>query len=212
MACLGEGEGPATENSVTPIVPSYDVAGSVFDSLAALSSSAGVPGARVSIGGRVTVTDSVGAFTVADVDSGTVTVRVEIPAYEPLNIQILNDGNRRITIGLRRYAPMITGFVIAGDSAVTTVVDLQGRKTIDRWSQSNATLEGGGAPLTLYGNQMVWRAVDDFTWNVIFDATGIQQVDWNLHDVAGFRFAAACQAPEGCDHLFEREPSDGPES
>ena len=209
MACLGKGEGPATETTVTTTVPSYEVVGSVFDSLAGLRSFGGVPDALVSIGGRVTVTDSLGEFTVADVDSGTVMVRVQIPAYEPLDVQVLNDGNRRLTIGLRRYAPMVTGFVVAGDSAVTTVVDLQGRKTIDRWSQSNATLAGTGSPLTLYGSQMVWRPLDDFTWTVTFDATGVQQVDWDLHDVTGFWFAAACQAPAGCDHLFEREPSTG---
>lgn len=208
-ACLGGGEGPVTENTVPPTVPSYDVAGNLFDSLAALLSTGGVPNARISIGGRVAITDSMGGFLVADVDSGNTTVLVELPSYEPLTMQILNDGNQRIAVGLRRYAPMVTGIAIAGDSAVTTVVDLQGRKSIDRWSASSVTVEGAGPVLTLLGSQMRWRPVDDFTWIVVFDAPAIRRVDWDLRDVTGFRFSTSCQAPDRCDHLIQREPSGG---
>ncbi|MEE8061904.1 MAG: hypothetical protein V3T16_08735 [Gemmatimonadales bacterium] len=208
-ACLGGGEGPATENTVRPPVPSYDVEGTLFDSLAARVSDGRVANARVSINGRAATTDSMGGFAVADVDSGTATVRVELPSYEPVNMQILNDGNLRLAIGLRRYTPMVTRFAIAGDSAMTTVVDLQGRKTIDRWLASNATVEAAGGPLTLLGLEMRWRAVDDFTWVVVFNAPGIQRVEWDLRDVTGFRFSASCQAPDRCDHLIQRDLSGG---
>ena len=208
-ACLGGGEGPTTENTVRPTVPSYTVVGTLFDSLAALRSSGLVANAPLRINGRPAITDSAGGFVVADVDSGNAVVSVEHPSYEPLTLQILIDGNQQVAVGLRRYAPIITSFVVYADSAVTTVVDLQGRKTIDRWSGSNATLDGTGGTVTLIGSQMRWLPVDDFTWTIVFDVRGIQNVDWDLHDVAGFRFSVRCQAPDQCDHLIPLEPTGG---
>jgi hypothetical protein len=124
-------------------------------------------------------------------------------------LQIENDGNQRVAIGLRRYSPIITSFEVYADSAVTTVVDLQGRKSVDRWSGSKATLDGLAGPMTLIGSQMRWRPVDGFTWKIVFDVSGIQSVDWDLHDVNGFTFSVRCQAPDMCDHLIQREPNGG---
>jgi hypothetical protein len=75
-ACLGDGEGPATENTIRPTVPSYTVVGTLFDSLAALRSSGRVANAPMNINGRSGITDSAGAFIMAVVDSGTAIVRV----------------------------------------------------------------------------------------------------------------------------------------
>jgi hypothetical protein len=208
-ACLGDGEGPTTENTVRPTVPSYTVVGVLFDSLAALRSSGLVANAPLRINGRPAITDTVGGFTVADVDSGNAVVRVEHPSYEPLTLPFLIDGNLQIAVGLRRYSPLITSFAVYPDSAVTTVVDLQGRKSVDRWSGSNATLDGADGSVTLIGSEMRWIPVDAFTWIIVFDVRGIQNVDWDLHDVTGFRFSVKCQAPDMCDHLIQREPTGG---
>ena len=201
-ACLGSGEGPVTENPLSGTVPKYTVVGTVFDSLASLRANAGVPNAAVSVGGKPTVTDAAGQFAVSLVDSGMIAIRVEIPDYEPRTQMFLNDGSRSAAVPLRRYAPLVTGFLVAGDSAMTTVVDLQGRKSMDRWTESRATVQtGGGATLTILGQQMVWQPIDDFTWTVVLHAPGLIALDWSLEDVTGFRFVTQCQAPDRCEHL-----------
>jgi hypothetical protein len=102
---------------------------------------------------------------------------------------------------------LITAFFPAGDSTRLTVVDLQSRKTVERWHRTRATLANDTTQWTQQGDQWDWHAVDGFTWLVSMPSTeGAEEFRFDIYDVTGAVSHAVCRVDSGCDHLDEVDP------
>lgn len=192
-----------------PAQPRFTVTGMVYDSLASLLGPAEAPsGVRVSIDGVVGITDAEGRFTLTGVLGGThVPFELLSLEYEPHTGTMRVDRDLTVSLSLRRLAPLITAFFPAGDSTRITVVDLQSRKTVERWQRTRATLSSGTAQWTQHGDQWVWTVVDIFTWMVSLPSTtGAENFHFDIHDATGSVSHAVCRVDSGCDHLWPPRP------
>ncbi len=203
LACVGSGEGPASPSGIQPPRPQYAVTGTVFDS--ALGTP--VAGVRLQVSGTQTTTDGQGRYT-ALADSGVVDFVSWDRAYEPLNLRRLVDRPGRVDVNLRRLAPLIARFRVEGNSVLARVLDLQGRKTINRWTGTRVVLQGDGFETSLLANRWIWRAVDHLAWDVTIDAgrPDVDHVLWEVRDSEGGEFSVTCEAPSRCDGLPSIEP------
>jgi hypothetical protein len=163
---------------------------------------------RVSIDGVVGVTDADGRFTLTGVLGGTqVPFELLSLEYEPHTGTMNIDRDLTVSLPLRRLAPLITAFFPAGDSTRITVVDLQSRKTVERWQRTQATLANATAQWTQFGGQWVWTPIDIFTWTVSMPNTaGAEDFRFDIHDATGFASHAVCRVDSGCDHLWPPRP------
>lgn len=194
-----------------PDQPRFTVTGVVYDSLASRIGPAPAAAAvRVSVNGVVDITDLQGRFTVTEVLGGShVPFELLSQEYEPRADTMPIDRDLTVSLPLRRLAPLITAFFPAGDSTRFIVVDLQSRKTVERWQRTRATLANGTAQWTQYGNQWVWTPVDIFTWLVLMPRTaGAEDFRFDIHDATGSVSYAVCRVDSGCDHLgpYEADP------
>jgi len=187
-----------------PAGPRFIVTGGVYDSLASqVGSARPAPGVRVSVNGRVDITDAEGRFTITRVLGGS-RVRFELLSleFEPDTGTMRVDRNLTVYFPLRRLAPLITAFFPAGDSTRITVVDLQTRKAVERWQLTQATLTNGPTAWTQHGDQWAWHPVDSITWLVSMPSTaGAEEFRFDIHDVTGSASHAVCRVDSGCDHL-----------
>lgn len=190
----------------------FTVNGVVYDSLAnAVGVGGAVTGAMISINGVPATSDGQGRFTaegVSGTDHGLILVQSR--AHETLEVSLAIDGDFSISLGLRRYAPLMTEFMPSGDSTRFRVVDLQNRKTVERWQATRATLHSATGEWTEHGDQWVWTPIDDFTWLVSMQGTtDAEEFEFTIHDVTGFSSSAHCQVDSGCDHLASSGQPDG---
>ena len=190
--------------SPDPAGSRFTVSGTVYDSLAReLGGDWAASAVRVSVNGVVAVTDTRGRFTASGVSGArNAEVVLESRHYEPLVRHLEIDRDMTVTIGLQRLAPIVTGFRSFGDSTRFTVVDLQSRKTVERWQLTRATLANGTAQWTQHGDQWVWTPIDILTWLVSMPNTaGAEDFRFDIHDAIGFTSHAVCRVDSGCDHL-----------
>jgi hypothetical protein len=183
--------------------------GAVYDSLAShVGPPVAAPGVRVSVDGAVDITDAAGRFTVTEVLGGShVPFELLSLNYEPRVDTFLIDRDLTVFLPVRRLAPLITAFFPAGDSTWITVVDLQGRKTVNRWLRTQATLANGTAQWTRLGNTWIWNPVDSITYLVsIPNTSGAEEFRFDIHDVTGSTSQAVCRVDSGCDHLWPSRP------
>lgn len=204
LAACGPDDTTAPTSQPGSGAPRFTVSGVVYDSLAvAAGVEDAVVGARVSVNGIPVVTDALGHFTaenVAPTLHGLVTI--EGPAYELFETTIAIEEDMNIFLGVRRHAPLITGFFPAGDSTRFMVVDLQNRKTVERWQVTSALLHNANTEWTQRGIEWVWTPIDDITWLVSMQSTAAaEQIEFAIYDVTGFHSRAHCRVDAGCDHL-----------
>jgi len=193
--CLGTGPGePSLGGDAAR--PAYRVNGVAYDSLAVMP----IPDLDLRVGATRLRTDAYGRFS-ADVDSGYVTFQIFTPDYEPPHLAIPHIKRQFVTLRLRRYAPLVVAFQVLGDSVQATIVDLQGRKTIDRWLVSRVTLHRPVGSSIVLGTGMNWRVVDDFTYQARVAAAGIDSATWDVHDVTGFSVVSDCDLTGHCTVL-----------
>ena len=195
-----------------PDQPRFTVTGVVYDSLASLVGPRQVaPAVRVSVNGVVAITDLQGRFTVTEVLGGSqVPFELLSLEYEPHTGTMSLDRDLTVSLPLRRLAPLMTAFFPAGDSTRFIVVDLQSRKTVERWQRTRATMTTGTAQWTQYGDQWVWTPIDILTWLVSMPNTaGAEEFRFDIHDAAGFVSHAVCRVDRGCDHLAPIESDSG---
>jgi len=208
-ACAGpDGRTSPDATSSGPTGSRFTVTGTVYDSLASrVGPARAAPAVRVSINGRVDITDSQGRFTVTEVLGGShVPFELLGQEYEPHTGTIHLDRDMTVSLPLRRLAPLITAFFPAGDSTRITVVDLQTRKAVERWQRTQATLASGATQWTQHGGQWVWHPVDSITWLVSMPSTaGAEEFHFDIHDVTGSVSYAVCRVDSGCDHLSPAE-------
>lgn len=198
-ACAKAGDTPTD-----PTDQRFTVRGTVYDSLAReVGGDWAAADVRISVNGIRTVTDSTGRFTADNVGGADhAVIVVESQHYERMELPVTIDGDLTVEIGLLRHAPLITGFYPSGDSTRVAIVDLQNRKTVERWQLTHALLRAGPTQQVQRGIQWIWTPVDDVTWLVSMPSTmGAEAFEFEIHDVTGFSSQAACRVASGCDHL-----------
>lgn len=196
--------GPDGPTSLDPAGSRFTVGGLVYDSLAReLGGDWIATGVRVSVNGVVAITDTDGRFTATGVSGASeAEIVFESRDYELLVRSVEIDRDMTVSIGLRRLAPLVTGFRPFGDSTRITVVDLQSRKTVDRWQVTQAVLRNAASEWTQFGAQWAWNPIDGFTWLVSIPNTGAaQSFRFDIHDVTGSADTAFCTVGGGCSHL-----------
>ena len=183
---VGAGEEPPGEGLIT-----IRIVGKVSDSL--LSQPVG-PVALV-VGPHALTTDSAGAFQ-ADVPQGALVISADVDGYLPHTVRSTVFVTTYIPVRLRRLAPAVTACYIDRDTVRATVIDLDGRKTIDRRERSRLRLLAPTPIDSMTAYELYWNPVDILTWHVLaplgrFDVT---DTEWLLEDETGRTTVQRCRA------------------
>lgn len=152
---------------------------------------AGVP---LSVGGKVVETGADGSYS-ARVPAGALVVRVAFSLYEDYQVTVPIAVDQEINFPLRRLNPALTACAIGADSIRAVIVDLQGRKTINRAEGSilrMASASSGPTEVTAWDWR--WTAVDEYTWRAAIAAPnpGVVSAIFTLRDKRGFGELADC--------------------
>ncbi|MEO6068593.1 MAG: hypothetical protein ABJB33_01735 [Gemmatimonadota bacterium] len=166
------------------------ISGRVVDSVTARS----VPGVKVNLGGKIEVTDVDGIFRTT-VPSDSVSVSVSTIGFEKYARIIRPSASIPMIVALRRLAPIPVSCVLHDTVFVAVVVDLQGRKSLERWSQSTLTLVSAGRSTTIGALHWGYRPLDTYRWEV--DIVGVDpalaRIDWDLYDSEGHAYRGSCE-------------------
>lgn len=172
IACAGSGS--ITSAPVT-------VHGIVRDSLSARV----IGGATVSIAGLSAITDTLGAFLISNVPTGTQTVLVIAPTFEIFSRKLSFSSDAQHDIALRRLRPFVKDFAVSNTIISATFVDLQGAGTLDIEFSFVTIAPGpiGPRPLVF----VTKTQLDPFSIRVSLDAlrTGVTETSWVARDFGG---------------------------
>jgi hypothetical protein len=188
--CLSCGNDPDPAAPSGGPGPLHVVSGVVEDSMLNLP----VAGIRVLIGDSVAVTDSQGRFTTVH-RSGNFTILVDDYSYERYEVPLaIFSDDRPHVVRLRGFAPYLLSCTFETDLLTARVVDLQGRKTVDRRSQSAITLVSNETRFYREAYNWYWTPVDNLTWLAHVPHTGVvaDTADWRLEDADGYVRGARC--------------------
>lgn len=189
-ACLGGGEGPAEPGrGAGGPGPTVLVDGVVLDSLRGIP----VPNASVSLGDTGTMTDVAGRFRLF-APTGAVPLLVLAYGHEARSMVLSLPGATRSTITLRRLAPLLVACALQADTIHALIVDLQGRKTLNRREGSTVALTAPSGITVLNGFSWRWTAIDNLTWRVRVPVAGdaVSRIAWQLRDIDGNLDASEC--------------------
>lgn len=143
-------------------------------------------------GGESTVASDIDGRFRVPVRTGMVTLRATASGYEHFSsvFNVVTSGSHDLL--LRRLAPALLACGLQGDTLTGIVVDLQGRKTIDRREGSFAVLTTGGSALTAIN--WYWQPVDYLTWRIAIPLNGSPATDalLVLRDTDGWLSGRAC--------------------
>jgi hypothetical protein len=187
LACGGE---PGTSPVETPEPVFRPVNGVVEDSMLSVP----LPGIRVLIGDSAVVTDSQGRFSLSH-RSGDFELVVEDYGYEPYRRRVRVYGDAPLNrVLLRGEAPYLLSCSFEADLLTATVVDLQGRKTLNRRSQSTITLFSNTTRYFREAYNWYWTPVDNLTWLAHVPHAGVvaDTAEWRLEDADGYVRGARC--------------------
>lgn len=164
--------------------------GTVFDSVT------GIPlvGTAVAIQGQFVTTDAEGAYAVT-VATGANRISVSVAGFEPLSRTVTVGPERSFDLPLRRLAPFPTQCQLSDQGFSAVVVDLQGRKSLERWSQSTLTLRAANGDRVIDALSWDYTPLDTYRWRVsIPDADSTTfRADWLLYDNTGDLFHGSCE-------------------
>ncbi len=151
-------------------------------------------GVPLTVGGKVVQTDAEGRYS-ARVPAGPLVVRVQFSLYEDYQVRVPIAVDQEINFPLRRLNPALTACAIGADSIRAVIVDLQGRKTINRAEGSTlrmASAAGGQTEVTAWDWR--WTAVDEYTWRAAIATPDAQVISalFTLRDKRGFGELAEC--------------------
>ena len=182
----GTGEEPPDDDPIT-----LRIVGKVSDSL--LSQAIGP--VELVVGQNALTTDSAGAFE-ADVVQGALEISANVDGYLPHTVRDTVFVTTYIPVRLRRLAPAVTACFIDRDTVRATVIDLDGRKTIDRRERSRLRLLAPTPVDSITAYELYWNPVDILTWHVVaplgrFDIT---DTEWLLEDETGRTTVQRCRA------------------
>ena len=187
VSCGGEPDGIAP---VVPDEPMRVVSGVLEDSVLSIP----VAGVRVLIGDSSVVSDSQGRFVTLH-RSGDIRLSVADYRFESYSTPytVLGDDDN-IQLRLRGEAPYLTSCTFGSELLTATLIDLQGRKTINRRTQSTTTVVGDGSSYRRDANTWSWTPIDNFTWlaHVPIGGVGADSAVWQLEDADGHVRSARC--------------------
>lgn len=195
-ACAGPDVAP--EAPIDPPVELVEIHGRVVDSL-----SRAAVNTLVGIEGKFYPTDASGGFT-ASLPPGVHGVRVNAQGFEVFADSIRVRPADQFEFRLRRLAPYPIGCELYPDHFRAVIVDLQGRKTLERWQQSKLTLEAPAGPRSVGAILWGYRALDYYQWEITIPDVdpGTTLVDWDLFDSEGHNYTGSCEpVPTSPDSL-----------
>jgi hypothetical protein len=188
-ACAGsEIAGPGGDGD--PMVPPVTASGIVFDSVTQVR----LAGVTVGMGGKFAVTDADGSFSLP-VAPGANSIHVTVAGYEAFATTVTVGQKVAFDIGLRRLAPFPLSCELSTDGFHAVIVDLQGRKSLERWSESSLTLVTPTQQRTIGALGWRYQGLDYLRWEVtIPDADpAITRADWILYDSQGDAYRGSCE-------------------
>lgn len=187
-ACYGPS---APTSSVGSSQARVEIHGRVYDSLTGQP----IAGVLVAIADTAARTGPDGGYRVT-VPSGQITLRVRFGLYEEYRLSGLLLGPRQVDFPLRRLHPALTGCAISADTVHAVIVDLQGRKTLNRADGSTIRLTDMAGDIDVVAWDWNWRPVDEFTWRARVPTHGrrIDRAVWTLRDQQGFGEFVDCEA------------------
>lgn len=170
--------------------PTHLVSGTLVDSMLNVP----IAGVRVFVGDSSAVSDSQGIFTTRH-GPGTIALAVHDFRYEAYagEVDLYRDLSR-LTLRLEGQAPYLVSCTFTPDLLTARVVDLQGRKTVNRRGASTITLVAGGISYQQDANRWSWTPIDDLTWlaHIPLTTAGADTAVWRLEDADGFVRGARC--------------------
>ncbi len=190
MACVGGGEGPAEPSPGSErLGPSVQVDGLVLDSVPGSP----VPRATVILGDTGTVTDDAGRFRLF-VPAGPVPLLILALGHETRSQLLTVNGSTRSTVQLRRLSPFLQACAVQADTIHAVIVELQGRKTLNRREGSTVSLTTPSGTTVLNGFAWRWTPINHVTWWVRIPVPGNapSRVSWLLRDIDDNLHAADC--------------------
>ncbi len=178
LACSPEAEPLATESLP---VNYFTISGSVLDSILG----APIENIRILVGDSVVTTDASGQFSTR-YREGPSSIVIDDIQYEPLAVSRYFNRDQAFILQLRGQAPYVRSCSFSGDSVSATILDLQGRKTINRRAESFLVARIRQTEVQNDGNFWHWNPVDHFTWRTNVPLGSIaDSVDWRLEDADG---------------------------
>lgn len=188
--CISCGNDPGKVAPTDDPGTMHVISGIVEDSMLNLP----IAGVRVLMGDSVAVSDSQGRFSTVH-RSGDFTLLVDDYGYERYEIPLAIFGDdRTYRVLLRGQAPYVLSCTFETDLLTARVVDLQGRKTLNRRSQSTLTLISNTTLFFREAYGWYWTPVDNYTWLAHVPHTGVvaDTADWRLEDADGYVRGARC--------------------
>jgi len=194
--CLSCG---ADNSDVAGVKPPEDqfhlVAGRVEDSVLNL----GLQGVRLRIGDSLVVSDSTGQFQVLH-RAGSFGIVVQDVNYDRYEVPLdLFQDRQSLVVRLRGQAPYLLACTFETDLLTARILDLQGRKTINRRSQSTITLQSNSTSVKRDAYSWYFTPVDNLTWLAHVPLQGVtaDTAVWRLEDADGYVRTTQCvkQAP-----------------
>lgn len=160
-------------------------------------------GIRVNVGPVTLLSDSAGLFS-GSVPKGKQTLLVDSYGYEKYQDTLTVITSHNLGIALVREAPAVTVCQADSSGIHAWIVDLQGRKSVDRRFATQVSIGGPGGTRHLTGNDLDWDWVDDFTWRV--DIPGVlasrSDIHWRVVDGDGYHGIMSC------DEASDQDPTD----
>lgn len=178
--------GPSTEAEGEMVT----ISGIVTDSLLGGT----IPGVRVAAGRYVTEADVTGGWSLK-VPKGPVTLSTSPEGYERTTYAFEARASSFVNLQARREAPAAYDCVQVGSTLTALVSDLQGRKSLERWSRSEAIVQGRAGSHRIGAINWGYEALDYITWKITLTLTDpeVTVVNWNLYDSEGHRYTGACE-------------------
>ena len=203
--CLSCGDEPGDiSRGNGPAETTHQISGIVEDSVLNLP----LRGIRVNIGDSVAVSDSQGQFTTSH-RSGPLSLAVDNVAYERYDLPLdLYQDRQGLRVQLLGQAPYVLSCTFETDLLTATIVDLQGRKTINRRSQSTITLVSDGNSVKQDAYSWYFTPVDNLTWlaHVPLSGAGADSAFWSLEDADGYTRSSRCvNQPPPCTNCAARQ-------
>jgi hypothetical protein len=157
----------------------------------------GIGGVRVAAGRFVTYADADGQWSLA-VPQGTVTISSSPAGYERVSYTFEAIAQTNIYLLARRLAPVVLECVRDGNKVIATVIDLQGRKTIERQYQSQALILDPAGPYRVSAINWGYQAVDILTWKITLSpiSPATAEIHWYVYDSEGHAFDGICDPTE----------------
>lgn len=202
LLTIGCGTGPeaARRDPASPSDVSYFISGFMVDSVL------GIPpaGLKVAVGDSQVTLPANGSFRVEQHEEHGF-INIDDFQFEPMQIPFAFTAPGAIRVQLRGTAPYALACEFRGGTVSAKIIDLQGRKTMDRRTRTSLSATINQQDVVLTGDRWLWTPRDNVTWGVAvtFPDTSFQHVTWRLEDLAGNVRTTSCERSVVCTQCQE---------